>query len=99
MSHRASFRPSSEPASATRATRCLAATLVLAAATLTGCNASSGSPAGESFPSLLGTSHFNGEAVSTLGANYTFPPDSHHRARLHDLRGQTPNRSGHRSSL
>ena len=73
------------------------AALLLSSAVLTGCNGSSESAAVDNFPSLLGTSHFNGETVDTLGANYTLPPDTRHRVRLHEAPVPSQPRYTHRS--
>ena len=74
------------------------AALLLAAAALTGCNASPSIADTANFPSFLGASHDNGEPISTLGANYSIPQDSHRSTRLHELPGRSYARpAAHRS--
>jgi hypothetical protein len=79
-------------------TRFALAALLFAATALTGCNASPSVAGMDNFPSFLGASHFNGEPISTLGANYSRPQDTHHSTRLHELPGRSYARTaGHRS--
>ena len=70
-------------------TRFAVAALLFAAAALTGCTAAPTLADTASFPSFLGTSHGNGEPISTLGANYTIPQDTHRSTRLHQFPGQS----------
>ncbi len=78
--------------------RFAAAALLFAAAALTGCNAAPSVGDTANLPSFLGSSHDNGEAISTLGANYSIRQAAHRSTRLHELPGSNYARpSAHRS--